>query len=92
MTVCADTSFIVKLLAPEQGADAAIDLFRRLHRPRLPYTQIHRLEVASAIAQKVFLAQQAGRRKKAILREKDASLDRLEKWLQVALLSLSHLL
>jgi predicted nucleic acid-binding protein len=86
MTICADTSFIVKLLAPEQGADAAIDLFRRLHRPRLPYTQIHRLEVESAIAQKAFFAQQAGQRKKAILREKDAALNRLEKWLQVALL------
>lgn len=86
MTVCADTSFIVKLLTPEPGRDAAIDLYRSLNRPRMPYTQIHRMEVESAIAQKAFIARQAGGRKKEILREKNAAIDRLEKWLQMALL------
>ena len=86
MIVCADTSFIVKLLTPESGSDAAIAVYRSLNRPRLPYTQIHRMEVESAIAQKAYIASQAGRRKRGILREKEAALDRLEKWLQMALL------
>lgn len=86
MTVCADTSFIVKLLTPEPGGDAAIDLYRSLNRPRLPYTQIHRMEVESAIAQKAFIARQAGGRKREILREKETALNRLDKWLRMALL------
>ncbi len=86
MTVCADTSFIVKLLTPEPGADAAVNLYRRLNRPRLPYTQIHRMEVESTIAQKAFIARQAGAGRKEILRERAAALDRLEKWRRMALL------
>lgn len=86
MTVCADTSFIVKLLTPEPGGGAAIDLYRRLNRPRLPYTRIHRMEVEAAIAQKAFIAKHAGVKRKEILREKDVALDRLEKWTRMALL------
>ena len=86
MNVCADTSFIVKLLTPESGSDAAAGIYRRLGRPRLPYTLIHRMEVESAIAQKAFYARQAGGRKREILRQKEAALDRLEKWLRMTLL------
>lgn len=86
MKVCADTSFIVKLLTPEPGAGAAVDLYRRLGRPRLPYTQIHRMEVESAISQKAFNARRQGGRRITVFREKETAMDRLNRWLQVALL------
>lgn len=87
MKVCADTSFIVKLLAPETGAEAAVGLYRRLGRPRLAYTLIHRMEVEAAIAQKAFIARSQGGRRKEIARERETALDRLGKWLKVGLLA-----
>lgn len=86
MKVCADTSFIMKLLVSEPGSIAAVGLYRRLNRPRLPFTQIHRMEVISALSQKSFIARHNGAKNIDLKREKESRLIKLDKWLKNALL------
>jgi hypothetical protein len=86
MKVCADTSFIMKLLVSEPGSVTAAGLYRYLNRPRLPLTQIHQMEVESALAQKAFIARNNGAKKDVVRREKAAGIAKLETWLQKSLL------
>ncbi|XOV71573.1 MAG: type II toxin-antitoxin system VapC family toxin [Verrucomicrobiota bacterium] len=86
MKVCADTSFIMKLLVSEPGSVTAAGLYRHLNRPRLPFTQIHQMEVESALAQKAFIARNNGAKKDVVRREKAAGIAKLETWLQKSLL------
>lgn len=87
MKVCADTSFILKLLVAEPGSVSAAGLYRHLNRPRLPFTLIHRMEVESALSQKAFIARQNGAKKVMIRREKERATAKLETWLRKSLLA-----
>lgn len=86
MNVCSDTSFIVKLLTSEPGTEAAVNIYRKLNRPKLPYTWVHRLEVESALARKMFTSAQSNKSKQVIKRKYLTSQGRLQKWLQLSFL------
>lgn len=84
MRAYADTSFLVKLVTDEPGSPAAIDEFRRLKFPPLFFLPLHGLEVTNAIRHRAFHLRrttESGQRT-GIARERDAALDRIERWLK----------
>ena len=84
MRAYADTSFMAKLVTDEPGSEAAMAEFRRLDFPALFFLPLHGLEVANAIRHRAFhLRRTAGTRQRgAIVRERDAALARIERWLE----------
>ena len=83
MRTYADTSFIVKLVTTEPGSEAAMAEFRRLKFARLFFLPLHALEVTNAIRQRAFhLRRSLSSNERAnIVRERDAALARIERWL-----------
>lgn len=93
MRAYADTSFLVKLLAPEPGTTRAISEYRRLGRPPLLFLSLHRLEVANAVRQRAFHQRRTApaAERPAIKRQRDASLALLQKYLaRGAFIEASH--
>ena len=84
MRTYADSSFLVKLLAPEAGSDRAVAEYRRLRLPRLFYLPLHALEVENALEQRAFRQRRslpAGERGQ-VTREKTAAISRLNRMLE----------
>lgn len=80
MRVYADSSFLLRLVTGEPGAEAAVGEYRRLGRPWVFYLPLHALEVENGIRQRAFHERRMfprGQRAK-INRERDAALSRLE--------------
>jgi predicted nucleic acid-binding protein len=79
----ADSSFILRLVAAEADSEAAIGEYRRIGLPPLFFLPLHALEVRNAILQRAFHERRSlpsgGRQH--IARERDAALDRLERFL-----------
>jgi predicted nucleic acid-binding protein len=84
MRAYADTSFLVKLVAEEPGAESAMAEFRRLDFPSLFFLPLHALEVTNAIRQRAFhLRRSSGSGQRgSIVRERGAALARIERWLK----------
>ncbi len=79
MRVYADSSFILRLVTGEHGAEAAAAEYRRLQRPVMIYLPLHALEVENGIRQRAFHERRvlpSGQRTR-IQRERDAALARL---------------
>ena len=79
MRVYADSSFILRLVTGEAGAEQAAAVYRRLARPSLFYLPLHALEVENGIRQRAFHERPmipAGQRS-GINRQRDAALARL---------------
>jgi hypothetical protein len=77
--VYADSSFILRLVTGESGAEAAGAEYRRLGRPAIFYLPLHALEVENGIRQRAFHERRVlptGQRAR-ISRERDAALARL---------------
>lgn len=83
MRAYADTSFLVRLVTTEAGSEQAMAEFRRLGFPPLFFLPLHGLEVSNAIRHRAFyLRRSAGSgQRAAIARERDAALERIERWL-----------
>lgn len=82
MRVYADSSFILRLVTGEAGAQQAGAEYRRLGRPGLFYLSLHALEVENGIRQRAFHERRvlpSGQRAR-ITRERDAALARLAGW------------
>src|SRR5258706_6322441 len=88
MRAYADTSFLVRLVLNEAGSQAAMAEFRRLEFPPLYFLPLHALEVTNAIRQRAFHLRHTvpARERSGILRERDAALSRIERWLNRVLL------
>jgi predicted nucleic acid-binding protein len=84
MRAYADTSFLVKLVAPEPGSEEAMSKFRRLNFPPLFFLPLHALEATNAIRHRAFhLRRSAARGERiAIARDRDTALARIERWLK----------
>jgi predicted nucleic acid-binding protein len=84
MRAYADTSFLVKLMTTEPGSEAAMSEFRRLDFPPLFFLPLHALEATNAIRHRAFHLRRSvptGQRA-ATVRERDAALARIERWLE----------
>ena len=84
MRVYADSSFILRLITGELGAEQAGAEYRRLGRPSLFYLPLHALEVENGIRLRAFYERRvlpAGQRSR-IARERDAALARLKSTLK----------
>jgi len=84
MRAYADSSFILKLITGEAGAEGAAAEYRRLERPSLFYLPLHALEVENGIRQRAFHERRvlpSGQRS-GISHERDAALARLAGWLK----------
>ncbi len=79
MTVYADSSFILRLIAGEADSEAAVAAYRHAGRPVLPYLWVHQLEVENALRQRAFHESQVrpARERKGIQENMDASFARL---------------
>jgi len=80
----ADSSFILRLVTGESGAEQAAGEYRRMGRPSLFYLPLHALEVENGIRQRAFHERRvlpAGQRAR-ITRERDAALARLAGWVK----------
>jgi hypothetical protein len=84
MRAYGDTSFLVKRVTDEPGPEAAMAEFRRLDFPPLFFLPLHGLEVGNAIRQRVFQRRRSAGsgQRTAIVRERDAALARIERWLE----------
>jgi len=84
MRTYADTSFIVRLVTTEPGSEEAMADFRRMKFPPLYFLPLHALEVTNAIRQRAFHLRRAvpSGERTTILRERDAALSRIERWLK----------
>jgi predicted nucleic acid-binding protein len=84
MRAYADTSFLVKLLASENGSEEAMAEFRRLDFPQLFFLPLHALEVANAIRHRAFHLRHSvpAAERSVIGRERDAALGKVERWLK----------
>jgi predicted nucleic acid-binding protein len=84
MRAYADTSFLVKLVTPEPGSEAAMGEYRRLDFPSLFFLPLHGLEVSNAIRQRAFHRRRsAGGGQRAVIgRERDAALARIQRWVE----------
>ena len=79
MRAYADSSFILRLVTGEPGAEQAAAEYRSLSRPQLFYLSLHALEVENAIRQRAFHQRRvlpSGVRA-SIKRESDAAASRL---------------
>ena len=83
MRAYADSSFILRLLTAEADSEAAIGEYRRIGLPSLFFLPLHALEVRNAILQRAFHERRSlpARERLHIARERDAALDRLERFL-----------
>ena len=83
MRAYADSSFILRLLTAEADSEAAIGGYRRIGLPPLFFLPLHGLEVRNAILQRAFHERRSlpARQRQQIARERDAALDRLERFL-----------
>ena len=84
MRVYADSSFILRLVTGESGAQQASSEYRRLGRPSLFYLPLHALEVENGIRHRAFHERRvvpSGQRMK-IAHERDAALARLLGWVK----------
>ena len=83
MRTYADSSFILRLLTAEADSEAAIGEYRRLGLPPLFFLPLHALEVRNAIFQRAFHERRTlpARQRQQIKRERDAALNRLERFL-----------
>jgi predicted nucleic acid-binding protein len=82
--VYADSSFILRLVTGESGAQQAIAEYRRLGRPGLFYLPLHALEVQNGIRQRAFHERRVlptGQRA-TISQQRDAALARLAGWVK----------
>lgn len=79
MRVYADSSFILRLVTGESGAEAARAEYRRLARPALFYLPLHALEVENGIRLRAFHERRVLRsgQRMHINREREAALARL---------------
>ncbi|SPE58777.1 hypothetical protein SBV1_2830009 [Verrucomicrobia bacterium] len=79
MRVYADSSFILRLVTGESGAEQAGAEYRRLGRPSLLYLPLHALEVENGIRQRAFHERRvlASGQRARINREREAALARL---------------
>jgi len=84
LRVYADSSFILRLVTIEAGSDAAMTEHRRLDHPRLFFSPIHALEVRNAILQRAFHERRSisGGDRRNVTRQRDAALERLERFLK----------
>lgn len=84
MRAYADTSFLVKLVTEEPGSKSAMAEFRRLDFPPLFFVSLHALEVTNAIRQRAFHARRSAAvgQRRAVTRERDTALARIEHWLK----------
>jgi predicted nucleic acid-binding protein len=79
MRAYADSSFVLRLVTGESGAERAGAEYRRLGRPPVFYLPLHALEVENGIRQRAFHERRvlpSGQRIK-IRRERDAAMSRL---------------
>jgi predicted nucleic acid-binding protein len=86
MRVYADSSFILRLVTGESGAELAAAEFRRLGRPPIFYLPLHALEVENSIRQRAFHERRvipSGKRMR-INRERDAAMARLSQFVKRA--------
>jgi predicted nucleic acid-binding protein len=84
MRVYADTSFLLKLLAPEPDSQVVIAEYRRLRHPAVFFLPLHALEVRNAILQRAFHQRRAlasGERQQ-VTHERDTALARLDHFLK----------
>jgi hypothetical protein len=79
----ADSSYILHLVTTEVGSEAAIGEYRRIGLPPLFFLPLHALEVRNAILQRAFHERRSSpsRQRLHIARQRDAALDRLERFL-----------
>jgi predicted nucleic acid-binding protein len=84
MRVYADSSFLLRLVTGEPGAQQAGAEYRRLGRPALFYLPLHALEVENGIRQRAFHERRVlpSRQRTHIHRERDAALSRLAGFLK----------
>jgi predicted nucleic acid-binding protein len=83
MRAYADSGFILHLVAEEAESADAIAEYRRAGLPALFFLPLHTLEVRNAILQRAFHQRRSlpsGERRQ-IVRERDAALDRLERFI-----------
>jgi predicted nucleic acid-binding protein len=82
--VYADSSFMIRLVTGESGAQQAAAEYRRLGRPGLFYLPLHALEVENGIRQRAFHERRvlAAGRRSSISHERDAALARLVGWVK----------
>jgi len=80
MRVYADTSFLLKLLAPEPGSQTVIAEYRRLRHPAVFFLPLHALEVRNAILQRAFFQRRAlpSSERQPVAHERDTALARLD--------------
>lgn len=83
MRAYADSSFILRLVTPEADSKAAIGKYRQIGLPPLFFLPLHALEVRNAILQRAFHERRSlpSRERRHITRQRDAALDRLERFL-----------
>ena len=83
MRAYADSSFILRLVTAEADSQAAIGEYRRIGLPALFFLPLHALEVRNAILQRAFYERRSlpSGARQHIARERDAALDRLERFL-----------
>ena len=83
MRTYADSSFILRLLTAEADSAAAIAEYRRIGLPPLFFLPLHAPEVRNAVRQRAFHERRSSssRKRAHIARERDAALDRLERFL-----------
>ena len=83
MRAYADSSFILRLVTAEADSEAAIGEYRRIGLPPLFFLPLHALEVRNAILQRAFHERRSlpSRARQHIARERDAALDRVERFL-----------
>jgi predicted nucleic acid-binding protein len=84
MRVYADSSFLLRLVTGESGAELAAAEYRRLGRPSVFYLPLHALEVENGIRQRAFHERRVlpSSQRTRISRERDAALSRLAGFLK----------
>lgn len=84
MRVYADSSFLLRLVTGEPGAEQAGAEYRRLGRPALFYLPLHALEVENGVRQRAFHERRVlpSSQRAQINRERGAALSRLAGFLK----------
>jgi hypothetical protein len=75
----ADTSFILRVITPEDDSGDAVGELRRLERPQLFYTALHGVELQTSIRQRAFHDKRSAApdKKAHVLQRRDRELARL---------------